>query len=143
EKIDHLRNNGFTPDQLDWILAAERSAKAAVKESDAARFLRTLRTDLQAVRAEFDPARYEFLDPPSDVERLQDLLTSLLQQLHRTDAEARFVIDTLRDEVVQEIPVPGLPAGFSFPPSITGAPNHIRIEYKPGAEPVVRFTGLM
>jgi len=40
EKTDHLRNSGVTPDQLNWLLAADRSAKAAVKESDAARFLR-------------------------------------------------------------------------------------------------------
>ena len=139
EKIDHLRNTGFTPDQLNWILAADRSAKAAVKESDAARFLRTLRTDLQAIRAEFDPAQYEFLEPASDVERLEGLLTGLLQQLHRTEAEARFFLDTLRDEVVQEMTVEGLPASFSFPAAITGTPNHIRIEYKP----VLRFAGTM
>lgn len=139
EKTDHLRNTGFTLDQLNWLLAADRSAKAAVKESDAARFLRTLRTDLQAVRAEFDPAQYEFLEPASDVERLEGLLTGLLQQLHRTEAEARFFVETLRDEVVQEIPVTGLPAGFIFPAAITGAPNLIRIEY----QPVLRFAGTM
>ena len=139
EKTDHLRNTGFTPDQLNWFLAADRSAKAAVKESDAARFLRTLRTDLQAIRAEFDPAQYEFLEPASDVERLEGLLTGLLQQLHRTEAEARFFLETLRDEVVQEMTVVGLPASFSFPAAITGAPNHVRIEY----DPVLRFSGTM
>jgi hypothetical protein len=142
EKTDHLRNTGFTPDQLNWLLAADRSPKAAVKESDAARFLRTLRTDLQAIRAEFDPAQYEFFEPASDVERLEGLLTSLLQQLHRTEAEARFFLETLRDEVVQEMIVEGLPMGFSFPAAITGAPSHIRIEYGPVSQ-VVRFTGLM
>ncbi len=142
EKTDHLRNTGFTPDQLNWLLAADRSAKAAVKEPDAARFLRTLRTDLHAIRAEFHPAQYEFLEPASDVERLEGLLTGLLQQLHRTEAEARFFLETLRDEVVQEIIVEGLPASFTFPAAITGAPNHIRIEYE-AARGVVRFTGLM
>ncbi|MDY7791695.1 neuraminidase-like domain-containing protein [Burkholderia ubonensis] len=139
EKTDHLRNTGFTPDQLNWVLAADRSAKAAVKESDAARFLRTLRADLQAIRTEFDPAQYEFLEPASDVERLEVLLTGLLQQLHRTEAEARFSVETLRDEVVQEMTVVGLPASFSFPAAITDAPNHIRIEY----QPVLRFAGPM
>ncbi|MCP9463226.1 MAG: neuraminidase-like domain-containing protein [Nitrospira sp.] len=139
EKTDHLRNTGFTPDQLNWLLAADRSAKAAVKESDAARFLRTLRTDLQAIRAEFEPAQYEFLEPASDVERLEGLLTGLLQQLHRTEVEARFFLETLRDEVIQEMTVEGLPASFSFPAAITGVPNHIRIEY----EPVLRFAGRM
>ncbi|WP_367025571.1 neuraminidase-like domain-containing protein [Methylococcus sp. ANG] len=139
ERTDHLRNTGITPDQLNWLLAADRSAKAAVKESDAARFLGTLRKDLQAIRAEFDPAQYEFLEPASDVERLEGLLTGLLQQLHRTEAEARFFLETLRDEVVQEMTVVGLPASFSFPAAITGAPNHIRIEY----QPVLRFAGTM
>jgi hypothetical protein len=139
EKIDHLRNTGFTPDQLNWLLTADRSAKAAVKEADAARFLRALRTDLQAIRAEFDPAQYEFLEPASDVERLEGLLTGLLRQLHRTEAEARFFLETLRDEVVQEMTVVGLPARFRFPEAITGAPNNIRIEYRP----VLRFAGTM
>ena len=144
EKADHLRNTGFTPDQLNWLLAADRSAKAAVKESDAARFLRTLRTDLQAIRAEFDPAQYEFLEPASDVERLESLLTGLLQQLHRTDAEARIFIETLSDEVVQEAVVEGLPTGFSFPAVITDPPppaqnQNILIRY----EPVLRFAGTM
>jgi len=139
EKSDHLRNTGFTPDQLNWLLGSDRSAKAAVRESDAARFLRALRTDLQAIRAEFDPAQYEFLDPASDVERLEGLLTGLLQKLHRTEAEARFFLGTLHDEVIQEITVVGLPASFNFPAAITGAPNHIRIEY----QPVLRLAGTM
>ena len=39
ERIDHLKAAGFTPDELNWLLAADRSAKAATKEADAARFL--------------------------------------------------------------------------------------------------------
>lgn len=139
EKIDHLRNTSFTPDQLNWLLAADRTAKAAVKESDAARFLRTLRTDLQGIRREFDPTQYDFLEPASDPERLAALLTALLQQLHRSEAEAQLFLDTLRDEAIQEIAVPGLPAGFSFPASITGAPNNIPIRY----EPVLQFADTM
>ena len=144
EKTDHLRNTGFTPDQLNWLLAADRSAKAAVKESDAARFLRTLRTDLQAVRAEFDLAQYEFLEPASDVERLEGLLTGLLQQLHRTEAEARFFVETLRDEITQEVDGVNLPAGFSFPAVITDAPPPIQNQNIPiRYEPVLRFAGTM
>ncbi len=142
EKINHLCNIGFSPDQLNWILATDRSAKVAVKESDTARFLGTLRTDLQAIRAEFDLGRYEFLDPASDIERLEGLLTNLLQQLHRTESEAHFFLQTLRDEVVQEMIVEGLPADFTFPEAITGAPHHIRIEYRP-ARQLLRFTGMM
>ncbi|MFN7962436.1 MAG: neuraminidase-like domain-containing protein [Thermoanaerobaculia bacterium] len=139
EKVDHLRNTGFTPDELGWLLGADRSAKAAVKESDAARFLQALRTDLQALRGEFDPGQYEFLEPAADVERLDALLTSLLQQLHRSEAEARLFLQTLRDELVQEISVGGLPASFAFPAAITGGVEPIRIEYRP----VLRFAGTM
>ena len=139
EKSDHLRATGFTPDEINWLLAADRSAKAAVKEADAARFLTTLRTELQTIRTEYDPARYEFLDPPSDLDRLTALLTTLLPQLNRDEAGTQSFVDTLRDEIRQEKLVPGLPAGFTFPAAITGLPNNIRIRY----EPVLRFAGVM
>lgn len=139
EKSDRLRATGFTPDELNWLLAADRSAKAAIKEADAARFLTTLRTELQAIRTEYDPARYDFLDPPSDLNRLTALVTTLLPQLNRDEAGAQSFVDTLRDEIKQEKLVPGLPAGFTFPAAITGVPNNIRIRY----EPVLRFAGVM
>ena len=141
ERVDHLRASGFTPDELNWLLAADRLAKAAVKEADAARFLTTLRTELQAIHAEYDPARYDFLNPPTDLDRLTSLLTSLLQQLNRNETGAQFFVDTLRDEGQQEKVAPGLPAGFTFPSAITGpSPAHnIPIRY----EPVFQFGGKM
>ena len=39
ERVDLLKSSGFAPDQLLWLLAADRSAKSATKESDAAKFL--------------------------------------------------------------------------------------------------------
>lgn len=144
EKTDHLRDTGFTPDQLNWLLAADRSAKAAIKESDAARFLQTLRTDLQAARNEFDPTQYEFLTPASDVKRLESLLIKLLQQLHRTEVEARFFVEILRDEIRQEADGVNLPAGFSFPAVITDSPPPVRNQNIPiRYEPVLRFSGTM
>ena len=139
ERIDGLRAAGFTMDELGWVLAADRSARAATKEADAARFLTGLRTSLQAVQAEYDPARYPFLDPPSDTDRLTALLASLLQQLHRDEAGTQFFLDTLRDEVPLSAPVTGLPATFSFPAAIGGT---IRIGYDEPAG-LLRFTGLM
>ena len=44
EKIDRLTDTGFKADELSWLLAADRDAKAAMKETDAARFLLALRT---------------------------------------------------------------------------------------------------
>lgn len=145
ENVQHLRNVGLSADQLNWILAADRTAKAAVKETDASRFLSTLRRDLQAVRAEYDPAQYEFLQLPSDIESLEGLLARLLQQLHRSEAEARSFIDIVRDDIVQEVDGVNLPAGFRFPGVIVDKPTQqvanlgIPIRY----EPVLRFSGTM
>jgi hypothetical protein len=141
ETIDQLKNSGFTTDELNWLVAADPSAKAAMKEADAALFLSGLRKELKSIQADTEAAQYDFLvaQPPTDVDRLTTLVTSLLQQLNRDEAAAQFFIDTLRDEIVQEAAIGVLPAGFTFPATITGAPNRIPIRY----EPVLRFTGTM
>ncbi len=142
ERIDQIKAAGFTPDELNWLLAADRSAKAAVKEADAARFLAALRKELQGIQAEYDAARYQFLTvtPPTDVDGLTALLTSLLQRLSRDETATQFFIATLKDEVRQQKTVTGLPAGFvDFPAAIkTG----IRISYDKAAK-MLHFSGLM
>jgi Tc toxin complex TcA C-terminal TcB-binding domain/Neuraminidase-like domain/Salmonella virulence plasmid 28.1kDa A protein len=142
EKVDQLKASGFVPDELSWLLIADRSAKAAVKEADTARFLSALRKELQSIHTENDPAQYAFLSatPPTDTDSLSALLTSLLQKLNRDDAATLFFIATLRDEVGQEKKVAGIPGGFiDFPAPIKSA---IRIAYdKPTS--TLRFTGLM
>ena len=144
ERIDQVRAAGLSVDELNWLLAADRSAKAATKETDAARFLTTLRKELQAIHAEYDPEQYAFLaaTPPSDVDGLTALVTSLLQSLNRDEAAVRAFLKTLRGRVILETTVEGLPAGFAFPASITGGPNHIPIEFD---EPIgmLRFVGQM
>ena len=144
EKADRLKNAGFSVDELSWLLAADGAAKAAVKETDASKFLFGLRKELQAVRGEFDAAQYDFLQvtPPTDEAQLEGLLTALLQKLNRDEAGVNFFLATLRGSMLSEVEVEGLPAGFSFSASITAVPNHIPIEYD---EPnkVLRFTGLM
>jgi hypothetical protein len=141
DHIDQLKAAGFTPDELNWLLAADRTARAAAKETDAARFLIGLRKDLQAIQAEYNPARYDVLTavPPTDVERLTALLTTLLQKLNRDEATVQAFIAILRDELRQETIVPGLPPGFDFPSTIKDA---ILIRYD---EPTrtLRFSGLM
>jgi hypothetical protein len=139
ERIDQLKATGFKPDALNWLLAADRSAKAAVKESDAVRFLTGLRKDLQAIHAEYDPANYPFLAAPTDQEPLVNLLTSLLQKLNRDEAATQFFINTLKGEISQERAVAALPASFTFPAAITGVPNNIAIRY----DPALRFSGSM
>lgn len=137
ETIGWLKNSGFSVDELNWLLAADRTAKAAVKESDAARFLTALRKELKTIQASYDPAQYDFLTPPTDVDRLTALLTSLLQKLNRDEAATQFFIAIL--EANQEKAVADLPAGFSFPASITGAPNNLPIQ----CGSVLRFSGTM
>jgi len=131
EKIDQLKTAGFTADDLNWLLAGDRSAKAATKEADAARFLTALRKDLQAIKTEYDPTRYAFLTitPPTDVNSLTALLTSLLQKLNRSEAEVSSFLATLRGSVLLAASVQGLPPGFTFPAAIVGAPNHVPIQY--------------
>jgi hypothetical protein len=101
EGIDHLKAAGFMPDELNWLLAADRTTKAAVKEADAARLRAALHKDLQAIQPEHDPAQYSFLTavPPTDADSLRTLLISLLQKRNRGEAATQFFIATLRDEV--------------------------------------------
>jgi len=91
EKIDHLKVTGFKPDELNWLLASDRTAKAALKETDALRFLTTLRKDLQIIQAEFT------VTPPTDVDELTTLLTALLQQLNRNEAETQGFITIVKN----------------------------------------------
>jgi hypothetical protein len=115
EQIDHLKATGFTLDELNWLLAGDRTAKVATKEADAIRFLTALRQQLQAIKTEFDPNQYAFLNvtPPTDVDSLTALLTSLLQKLNRSEPEVSFFLATLRGSVVLETAVQGLPGGFT------------------------------
>lgn len=131
ERIDQLKATGFKPDELNWLLAADPSAKAAVKESDAVRFLTGLRKDLQGIHAEYDSLKYPFLASPTDETQLAALLTSLLQKLNRDDAAAQLFIDVLKGEITREKTVALLPADFTIPLTISGAPNNIPIRYEP------------
>ena len=143
ERVDQLKAAGFAPDELNWLLAADRSAKASTKETDVARFLTALRKDLQGIQAEYDPAQYAFLTatPPTDVDSLTALLSSLLQKLNRDEAEVNVFLKTLRGRVTLEASVEGLPAGFAFPGAITVA-NHIPIQYDEPAG-VLRIIGIL
>lgn len=141
QKVDRLKTYGFTADELNWVLAADRTAKAAVKESDGTRFLAALRKELQSIRDQFDPAQFAFLTatPPTDVDALTTLLTSLLQQLNRDETATQFFTGALSNQIVQERAISTLPTGFSFPAGITGAPNDIAISY----QTTLSFSGSM
>ncbi len=141
EKIDLLKDAGFTPDELNWLLAADHTAKAAVKEADAARFLTALRKELQGIHDEYDPAQYGFLTAVTNEEQLIGLLTTLLQKLNRDEGAVSVFLKTLRGRVLLE--ASAVLAGFTFPTTITAAAPigiGIPIQYNAG---VFRFTGLM
>jgi receptor-binding and translocation channel-forming TcA subunit of Tc toxin/ABC toxin-like protein/neuraminidase-like protein len=139
QNIDRMTANGFTPDELIWILDADLNAKAAVKEADATRFLAALRKELQSIRDQFDPAQFEFLTavPPTDASSLTTLLTSLLQQLNRDETATQFFVDTLENDIAQEREIPTWPGGFVLPAPITST---IPISFSDG---VLRFKGVM
>ena len=141
ETLGHLKTTGFKLDELNWLLARDLSAKAAMSEAQAARFLAALRQELQRLQTEYDPAQYDFLTvtPPTDVDSLTRLLTTLLQKLNRDDAAIQFFLATLSDEVNQERAIARLPLGFIFPEAIT---DTIPISYSESTV-MLRFTGLM
>lgn len=126
DQIDFLKATGFTPDQLDWLLTADLSAKAAPKEADVIRFLTGLRQQLQAIITEYDPVQYAFLtvDPPTDETALSGLLSSLLHTLNRDDGAANGFIASLQDGFTQELTITSLPANFVFPAAIGPNPSY-------------------
>src|SRR5215213_241088 len=143
EQLDRLKLSGFTPDELNWILAADHSAKAAVKETDATRFLSSLRKELQRIDAENVPSQYAFLTvaPPIDEGQLSTLLTTQLQKLNRDDADVSLFLAVLRGSVQLEVEVLDLPATFAFP-KVIKVGNHIPIDYD-HPNLALRFTGVM
>lgn len=136
ERIDHLMAAGYTPDELNWLLTADRSAKAATKETDATKFSFELRKALQAIRGEYDASKYEFLtaSPPTDEEQLAGLLTTLLQKLNRDETAVNFFLATVRGDVSVATKVTGVGA-LVFPAGIP-------IKYDTTSQ-TLRFTGVM
>ncbi len=132
DTIDGVRAAGFTIDELCWLLGADRSAKAATKEVDAATFLRALRKQLQTIRATYDQGTQ-----PTDVGQLDALLIRLLAELNRSDTEARNFLATLRGPVILESAAAGLPPAFAFPAAVS-----IPITNDAAAK-VLRLTGVM
>jgi len=142
ERLDLLLGVGFSVDQLDWVIAANRGARSAPKTADAARFLTALRKDLQAIAAEYDPAQYPFLapipGPPTDEASLTALLTALLAKLGRDEASTAEVLTVIDVGVLAEAKVTGMPTAFIFPTTITDSPNFIPIAFDEAAG-VLRF----
>jgi peptidoglycan hydrolase-like protein with peptidoglycan-binding domain len=85
EKVEALRQTGFTIDELDYLFTADKSTKSAMTDAAITSLLSSVRKELLAAGAEYDVAKYPFLDSPeaTDVGQLTALLTTLLQKLNR------------------------------------------------------------
>jgi hypothetical protein len=130
-------------DELNYLLAADLTAKAAYREATAIRFLISLRNSLQEITKEYDPDKYEFLQTPSpnDIESLESLLKNLLLKNNLTEGTIELILGILKNstprvaEALIEVP------DFQFPEAITGDPGNIPIQYQ--ENPAIEFSGVM
>jgi Tc toxin complex TcA C-terminal TcB-binding domain/Neuraminidase-like domain len=93
EKVDRLKATGFKPDEVNCLLAGDPSAKSATKETEARRFLTSLRQALASIKTELA------IIIPTDENGLVSLLTSLLQKLDRNETEANAFIEIVKKGV--------------------------------------------
>ena len=104
-----------------------------------------MRKELQAIQAEYDPAQYDFLTatPPTDVDSLTALLTSLLQKLNRDEAATQFFIATLarRGEAMENDRCARLARGLRL--SASAIKNMLSASATMSRATTLRFTGLM
>lgn len=146
DRLDQLKASGLSIDQLDWLIAANRDAKAAPKPAETAKFLSGLRDELRAIAAEYDNAQYPFLapdtGPPTDEGSLAALLTLLLGKLGRDEAGTAEFLKVLDNRIVVETSVNIPTSNPVIPPAITSGPNAIPIEYD-SVRHILRFTGVM
>jgi hypothetical protein len=151
ETIEQLKASGFKPNELNELLAGDRSSKAAIKETDALRFLSTLRKDLQTIQGEFT------ITLPTDIDELTALLTALLQKLNWNEAEAEAFITIVKNgEPVGSTPAELIVKFYEpkFSVSLTQLPNNIdfasqlpdelaaKIAYDP-EQRLLQFTGMI
>ncbi len=141
DEILLLKSSEFKIDDLNYILSSDLESKAAFKEAGVSRFLTSLRNSLKETSANFDASQYEFLQevPPSDSEKLADLLISLLQKLNVSDGSSNYILNVLENIATTEAEVQGLPGGFEFP---VGISDVIKIGYNNDTK-IIRFTGTM
>ncbi|GAA0193468.1 hypothetical protein GCM10009122_56400 [Fulvivirga kasyanovii] len=141
DNIKLIQSSEFKMDDLDYLLAANLTAKVAAKEATAGRFLISLRSSLQEITAEFDPDQYEILQgsPPTATDKLVELLTSLLQRLNKDDGSINYILNVFENIATTETGVQGLPGGFDFPNIVSDV---INIRYNDTTK-VMRFAGLM
>jgi hypothetical protein len=151
ETMDRIKATGLSPDDLNWLLAGDRTSKSALRETDALRFLATLRQSLQAIQSEFN------LPLPTQAEELAAMLVGLLQRLNRSEIEVAAVLEIIRaGEPVASMPaeflvkfhepnfsasILQLPASIDFPTQLS-ADLAAKISYDP-EQRLLHFRGIM
>jgi|GEM_PF-402301 len=143
DDIKLIQSSEFKMDDLNYLLVADLTAKTASKEATASRFLISLRNNLQAITAEFDPDQYEFLQTlsPSDTESLENLLRDLLLKNNLTERTIELIFGILNNSIPRVAQVQINIPDFQFPDAITGGTNNIPIQYQ--ENPTIVFSGVM
>lgn len=135
ELVERIRRSGLSIDELNYLLSADLTAKAAEKEKNVTSFLLKLRSALQQIAQQNDPANV-----PTDEEGLLALLTSLLQNLGWDAASLGNLVAIFTDTFEAETVITTLPTGFSIPAALQTAVGGIRYN---DITKTLRFTGLM
>ncbi|HYI11053.1 MAG TPA: neuraminidase-like domain-containing protein [Thermoanaerobaculia bacterium] len=134
ELYDRIQSSGLSIDQLSYILSANLIAKSADSERNAATMLTALRKALQTIVTENDPSTL-----PTSVDELSTTIAAKLQVVGWPVEDAQAVVAALTDTIQLRAVAPTMPAGFTFPASIT---SQMTISYDDTAK-AISFSGFM
>ena len=129
--VDRTNAAKLSIDQLNYLLAADPTAKGAVPDRTVANVLGGIRKALQAIAEANDKA-----SAPTAADALSTTLLAQLQTLGWDAPAASSAVDLLNDRLVLRQTVTSLAPAFTFPAG--SGP----IAYEPGTQSVV-FTGFM
>lgn len=127
--FDRIKQSGFTIDQLDYLLAGNGAARAAVPEKTFTVTMTTLRSSLQAIAAAYDPSQI-----PTDLPALGDYVVGKLQLAGWDTASASAAVRVLNNTIVLKSKGP-MVATITFP-------EGLQATYDPEKGDIY-FTGVM
>lgn len=137
--VERIRASKFSIDELNYVLAADITAKAAQPEKNITTFLTALRGDLKKIAAEYDPGTL-----PNGAEALTPILAALLLKLNRSEEIITGIVELMNDQNINTFHLTPntadpFPPDFDF--STTNAKD-FRITYD-GTNNNISFTGVM
>jgi hypothetical protein len=109
--FDRIKKSGFSIDQLDYLLAADLSAKSAVPAKTITTTLGTLQKSLQSIAATYDPTQV-----PTDPAALGDAIAAQLQVLGWDATAAANAVAVLNGSIQLSSVGPAISA-IAFPTS--------------------------